>query len=133
MDTPYNHASKSKNIYDRLSSNALENLLKILKVKPDGTYDNNNMILLTPKNCKNIIGINPKEISYFELKKGSALFSSEENPKEAILIEITMKDGEKHNVFYSFDDKESREKCFSELKNLKIEEIINILNATQKL
>jgi hypothetical protein len=91
------------------------------------------MILLTPKNCKNIIGINPEEVSYFELKKGSTLFSGEENPKEAILVEIIMKDGKKLNFFYGFDDMLSRNKCFSELKNLKIEEIIKILNATQFL
>lgn len=97
------------------------------------------MILLTPKNCKNIIGINSQEVSSFELKKGSTLFSSEENPKESISIEIIMKDNKKYNVFYSFYDKIykeprlSRDKCFSELKNLKIQEIIEYLNDTQRL
>lgn len=100
------------------------------------------MILLTPKKCKDIIGINPEEVSYFELKKIPVLFCSEKNPKEAILIEITMKDKKTHNVFYSFDDKESRDKCFLELKKEDgsrlpksttwdiFKEVIQILNAT---
>lgn len=103
------------------------------------------MILLTPKKCKGIIGINSKEVSYFELGKGLTLFFGEENPKESISIEIIMKDKTKHNVFYGFDNKESRDKCFSKLKEedgsrlpmLKtwdiFKEVIQILNATQRL
>lgn len=86
------------------------------------------MILLNPFNCKNIIGVNPEEISYFELQKGSTSFR-EENPKEAILISITMKDGKKYNVFYSFYKKEHRDKCFLKLQLLnQFKKIIKILN-----
>jgi len=91
------------------------------------------MILLTPFNYKNIIGVNPEEVSYFKLRKGSALFSQENLPKETITVSIKIKSEKRFNVFYSFADKESRDKCFSELRNLKIEEIIKILNATQRL
>lgn len=101
------------------------------------------MILLTPKNCKEAIVINPEEVSSFELRKG-LIFNCEENPKEAIFISTTMKDGKKYTASYGFDNKQSRDKCFSELKEKDghrlpkssawgiFEEIISILNATQR-
>lgn len=103
------------------------------------------MIILNPKKCQNPIGINPKEVSSFQLKKNSVVFPKEENPKEAILISIIMKDGEKYNVFYRFDNKESRDMYFSALKEEDgsrlpksstwgiFEEIIKILNDTQRI